>query len=1586
MHQLWCAHFARAYESLQNEGAVANWEDRFDLIKQSAYECTSYARDMNVLADKLPQNIALDALRLHHIMAAPDTPPELLAELTRKINEVARKPEEHLYAQFLKFTRTYLVCTYLTKKREWPSIAGNLARVEDTAYKKCLRGVFALPSEEHWGEIWIHEHYPYIKYMDQFVLRAKDATRVPDDVRAAVSVQRHYQSWEHNELLHCIKKGSNLGLPHMMSVDEARDRFWDPNIKPHNLIMTAAKAEATKSDFKPRGTFSATGEFRHPQGEFDRNCQVINDLIGCGSIRADPVNHAKGMARVCRGTALGHTSTSHDIESWSPSQDREAWCAYGEIYAECFKGVDSKGWASSWFCFDSVVNKNSKVYFDHIQNGGFQGFPGTLDTSLHVMILVFFLHRMRLSGRIPRDVPTLAKATIDDCLAQMATWNGSLVDLERELSDHYLRMGYIIDQVKSVISKCKAIYLNQAMIRGAFIHQGTKVMCKTDRPQEIVLRSPMDDAAACYAGAKAAIQVGNCPLVSYFISSMLSCSYLYRAHTRIAVLKPHAFTIAALSPRGDGGLGLPSLADLVSKEHPDARAQANHCIYAYVRGFEQRKGKIDDSALKLWAHLKTQPMCVATKSRIFFNPRSVVREGVPLIESIKRSFVIDAARKWTDAPPFKGILSMANNDAAYSVYSQLLSNAVHGVDCAFLEAYTAHLPESMIDTIVGKVTSYKVASELMGQREVVYAQSMIDSRYRRLIDGMIDVQYPEGFTYDITLDTILSVSGFRRTVDEREAFYALNNVVIINHTIASPFEVIAMSGMRSDNESRAHISSDVASLVHYAPDCPVSSHSMVSRNGVAYPFKAQNWIAESLDEYRNLDMVSHMFVEGCGVVEWAKHHGENMEAWERTYLRRWLGWNEMSTSDFVSQSMQGSIKRSSAAAGTRTHPTFIGQNLQRSVDVNVGPLLALITDAQYDIDPLSLVAASYAIGTTNLVLLIDGLSSVKQPLIDFKWSIGIHPDTLTERLPFVASSSTDLSIIDAVFDLELDELAYCNIGGGTERQLNYISNPGNLRALLRAQVTTDESLMFMAEHASEEDLAPMYSAPVAAPTGAAFIIDSSGPVARGLIVQDKFEDAVRVRTLEVSPHSARTCAAAALQLAAEQIGINALARYFVGDKDAVSREHVIQVAGQVAANTIQFIQSNLAMSFPMLEAGKGIRAMGCSHFDWYDPSRMLDSDFISEFQLWCSLNFDTFLESVRRTVPEYVATSGIDYSQHTKAVRVARDPERQNQIERVKRLKRKFKARSAAYSSRIRMIKHKTPVKQSDDLSKREERYGRVAYLAGACVYMSCVEFVEGPQVDVSKTAHNLLNIINKKISDKEGVIKVHDSDILHNGTFLNEHQLLSANSGLSAPWWKPRHFVNGIMQAQAWANTDCVTEGKEVYYVPRTVRVVTKIRSNILYSLPIQPYRTDIGLVPTSSVQSQTPRITPQVATTAPEAQPAPDDFSLDDELEAMMAAAQESSAQKRTPAKVHDFAAGLEAWQCAVLIMDNDFGVPDGLTYDEGIAVSMIPRKITGAHISSDSLMILRSHVEKSLLNSNTPLVAPDYYEEEKGEVYVM
>jgi hypothetical protein len=1573
MHQVWCAEFSRAYESDAPEEQRAAWEDKYSAIMKSARDAHRYATLFAATVEGCAQAVRLDALRLHHIMAAPDTPPELLAKLTFGAKEKVIKPSAVAWSDFMDFAKTYELCMYLYKRKKWPNVEGDVTEKKDSAYARCLRGKFSMPSQNKFGKLKIFQAFPYIKYANQLALRAKDATRITQDLGAALSPVHNGEPYEHNELLHSIRKGNNLGAPSHMDIDTGRDAFWSKKLTTHWVLDTAAKAEATKSDIKPRGTFSAPGEFRHFQAEFDRNCQIFNDFLGCGSIRADPVNHAKGMAKVALGTARGHFCSSHDIEAWSQSQDRKTWCEFGAYRADAFVGIDGSAWAHQWSCFDTVVNKNGFISSAHMDNSGFQGFPGTLDTSLHVLILCFFLYRMRQCGKIPRGQTALAKATIDDCLAQMEDWVGTQTELEEEISSHYMRLGYKIDTVKSVVSRCKAIYLNAAYVRGAHVSQGLKVFCKTDRPMESVLKTPIDDSAGVFGGCKAAIEQGMHPVCAYFAGAALACTYLAKGSTHFSKLSLDTVTMLLLLPRGDGGLGLPTMGDLMTKEHPDARAMSNYAISQWARARAELSHPIDSSSVSLWVHHKLMPYAVVSKQSIFFNPRAVKRADIPEIEGLRRQAIISAAREWDTSEPYTSVLRGSQSEVLSGVYAALLNYAHNGVDCAFLEAYSSHLPERILDALVGKVTSFRVAKVLLGDKKTASVQVAMNGRYDHLIHLASVVQGLSDHDIHKARDAIERVSGYERAQTEREGFLATNNVILLNHTVASPFETIAVTGMHAGNETLPHIGSNFGSMRTAFPDMPNSSRSALSRNGLFYPFKSQNWVADNADEFRYLDQPSHAFVEGCAVIEWARAKGLDVDSWEFVYLARWLGTTEVSTSEYVTHAMQGSIKRSAAAAGDRYHPIFGCRNFIRSSDVNVTPLLTILSEKSNVHDPMGIIASAYAIAGLNMAVIIDSFTRLSLPLQDFTWSIGLHSACLEEMSPVEVKSHVPMEYLRGVFEFELADLSFVKYGGGTEIMLKKITKRGALAALLTGVTggLGEDDAGIMGEEAEPIAVAPMFADPSSAPDTAMFIVPPASMRPMNLLVNDQFFTSEKVRLLEVSPSAPRLCVVAALQSAADDIGMRVLASLLIEEEPTLTDAQIKGHAIGVAQNALLILKGNVPSQLPMVSLAHGIRAAGCASFRWDDPSATNEGAFCASFGRYAVQNPREFIEALRRTCKDLMSMHHSDYTSSPVAVSISKDPAAANRRERVIRIKKKFVARAALFKARIGAAKGRSTRISRDLVEGRDDQLAKLAYLAGVLNILTCLSFSDGPEVDWEQTAKQLYGRIKTKLESHGAVPRVGADRLLNHEGELDSNGIIDANYGIHARWWKPAHWTRGVMAGAEWAKTDCLHEAKEVYYVPANVRIEVRVRREQIFG-SASP-RTGIArspAIPGSVASASTPSMPRSKSRTQSLSANSTSSSSSFNPLAARKAAMKR---QVRSKDDCTAWVNSLSIGQVCAMVADEEVTIPASGSKMERQAVVMLRHNATAAHISDDFLEEMKSLLTDAVHSRSLPFNVP-------------
>jgi hypothetical protein len=1559
MHQLWCAEFAASYD----EPGRDYWSSHYVEIKDKALGlCESVPSWLRVL-EPLSHELRLELLRLHHILPAADTPADLVKSLTFAIPGEARRPDSDFFDSWMKFVKTYELCMYLYRKKEWPNTSGDAAAKSDQAYSRCLKGRFQMPAEVDFGKLQISNHFEYILHADQLPLKAKDATRVPYDHVAAQSVSRMYPRFEHNELLHALKRGANLGSPGMYSIQEARRLFWDPNVSMHVLADTAAKAEVSKADIKPRCTFSANGEFRHIQAEFDRNVQSINDIIGCGSLRADPSSHAKGLAHVALGTRLGRMTSSHDITGWSTSQDRDFYIRFGMYRASIFKGLDPKGWASKWRCFDVVVNKPGCHAMMHQTNGGYQGYPPTMDTSLHVLILTYFLWRMREKKLIPSGSVTLAKATIDDCLAQIGEWLGSELDLERELYDHYIRLGYEVDSVKSVISKTKSIYLNQAFIRGGIVNQGLKVILKLDRPLESIMGTPFEDFMSCTSGAKAAIAAGHEALSAYFLAAMVGIGYLYKGAKDLHLMSEDMFTAAAILPRSDGGLSLPLLPDLVCKEHPDSLAHSNHVLFIWCRGRRMVGNPIDPKALKMVGALKTEPWRVVGKTSIFFNPRQVSRISSVSLENVRRSIILSNAREWCEAEPYKSVLRESRSEALAGLYSRFLSSDVAGIDAAFLEAFSSHLPESILDALVGKVTSYAVAAEICGSKEIILGQTKMGAAYRRMVNNLLTASENCPVSPEEVFMDLCETPGYVRAKREREEFYAVNMVHITSHTVPSPFEVVSIVHAEADIESMAHIASDYQSLIPWTDDVRLTSRNSVSKQGIAWPFKAKGWVADSSDEFKTMDSVTHKFVEGCAILCWAREAGLKVKAWEHLFLLRWAGDMSLDVSEYVTKSLQGSIKRSSSVFGDKYHPVFCYPNLQRSTMVNAEPLLTLLSNGSYDIDPMSIIATCYAIGAVNSAFILDQMALAGSEPATWAWQIGIHPSLYEEQRHLEVEVTVPLSHLLSMQELELEGTEYIAHDEGTAAQLKAVLGPLGLRAL-----TTASSADYEGEVIPRSDqLAPMVSMPAQAPLGAAFLLAGGPRRIAGTIAVDRLEGGVAKRLLEVSPSSSKLCVISAL--AECNTSLSRINSRLLGDPEAISDDEVADVLSDTAVRAVALVRQNIPTSYPLFQVSKAMRACGLTSFRWDDVGNSNLSQFRAEVHRASMNDIVNSLAFIHSNLDNLLLSAGRSYHEPPKHLRTSRDPDKSNESARVVEIKKKFKMRSKEYELRIKALKAGHTTIQRDSSHPSPER--KIVYLVAARSVMECVEFADGPSVNWTVTATRLLGRINSKL-DKLGhspTITDPISLLEPKGEGFSRSAIVLANSGPTHNHWHPDQYARGCTAAASWLLEDCEHEKTVVYYAPRAVEVRLKVRQ---FTVTAPMVNSDWGIYPPKKpiadpLAGPVP-VAEQVIETA-QAQSG----ELAPSLTSLTSIIKSAKKDKVKKSVFAEFCSRMEAWQLVIIHQNNGEDPDIEGSMSDKLRVSMQGHTVVRSDLSAEAVSSLEKSAVKTMYRNQSRLVAP-------------
>jgi len=442
----------------------------------------------------------------------------------------------------------------------------------------------------------------------------------------------------------------------------------------------------------------------------------------------------------------------------------------------------------------------------------------------------------------------------------------------------------------------------------------------------------------------------------------------------------------------------------------------------------------------------------------------------------------------------------------------------------------------------------------------------------------------------------------------------------------------------------------------------------------------------------------------------------------------------------------------------------------------------------------------------------------------------------------------------------------------------------------------------------------------------------------------------------------------------------------VGDVDFIPLDRIEKAGQNIAAKTAAIIKSNLAMSQPVLEAGKGLRACGWAKFDWYDPNRVQIGALTEAAGEWAKANPRLVVDSMRKLCPEYAALSKADYQAVAKGVKISRDPERSNESARMAAIMKKFRDRAKQYGSRIKLIKADMAVLPSDQLDTRDAKYNKVAYLSGAKTVMQSAAFLPGPELDLYTTAERILGSINARLERKEGEIRVEDAADLVEGDDLSAEMVTYANSGLDAAWWRPKAFTRGICAAIEWAKADVESEKSEVYYVPRTIEIRTRIRTHILSSVPLEvkPRRTISDQIP-EKYQLHEPVAAVESVVEVSESE-TEESESSEDEFEGMWAAVKSVEKKSKTVDDYKGWLSGLAMWQLVVMMQDNDLVAPSIASNDEKIRMAMKRSKIRDGDVSSETRAAIISDLSVRLHSNKAPFVAPEVEEVENGESLVV
>jgi len=957
----------------------------------------------------------LDAINIafmYHAVVGDDAGVD---DLMAKLKDAPSKPikkDKAYWNKFLSFFDTYNLVRYITTYRRIPNTAGAPIKDTDSWVAKCLSGKFKMPPYDLYGTTWIEGEFEWRDHAAFWHLNAQDVTLVcnsPELYRAGGGVIPAEFS---NELLFTLRHGDSLttdkDIPaseYLVLYNKAIDHLRD-----HSTFIAAAKNEAAKPSAKKRVTFSADHTFRKMQAMIDKNiadftCHIPGPILALDHRSAEKKFHA-----IAKNTLLDNytLNASHDVKAWSESQSREEFMEFMHHTVRMGKGFSTAEIKHWWATITVMFNKMGTSLAVKMPSGGFQGMPGRQDSVEHAAELLFFIDEMRHSGIITKDTKTIHYTCIDDCVASLIS--KAVVDnpekIYAELSEHYRKLGYELDKVKSIVSFIKAIFCSRRFISGLEIPSDFKTFIKHGVSYEAVFHYPNNVVHEYLSGCLGAVNANGEAFELYTASVTLGLAVMSLYAPDILTISPDRAAGYAMLCKEDMGWGIPDIVQWVTKDIIDTRTRSNFIFAsaaeALLTGFT--KSGITPGQCAVWAAAKSLEWATLPKILIFKNIFNAHKTGPADPVSAIRFMLLPHIRSYVTAEPWKSLMDHEVDDNINSLIDVLCTSSI--LDATIINALQNSFPWAFIDSLLGKCYASSVVSNAIPLKILNSCKRRVNAMGRARLIYLEKCVLQSDLTVTVEALGRLNVHDF--SIAERNAFYTLNGMHVINHTFPDP--IASFTQVTSNLKSSIQFSMANTRILGYTKLGYADVKTLASHKGIYVPPKSYNVLEYVNKRLLDWDPVTKCIITGLSVLAIARDEGHEVDGLTFLFTSTWDENAYVALDSPLLATARGSAKRLSANPGSVTHPIFINRNNSQHVEVNIASAIAALPEGGHMHDVLGSICAFRAAASLTVGLCLSlGVTA-------FHYYIGLRDTHVISRSNLRMKTNHLIPIITSCID------------------------------------------------------------------------------------------------------------------------------------------------------------------------------------------------------------------------------------------------------------------------------------------------------------------------------------------------------------------------------------------------------------------------------------------------------------------------------------------------------------------------------------------------------------------------------------------
>nr|BDR95913.1 RNA-dependent RNA polymerase [Qingdao RNA virus 4] len=900
-------------------------------------------RSLKLANDKMDE---LNTCFIYHVFVGDEMQIEDLRNKVKNMTTKVLDADAKEWANFLRFCSSYLLCRFMLVNKKKPACGGDIGMLNSVWANRNISGQFTMPPQSDWGKVWIQNEFNYTDFADTWHLEAQDVAYVVKDSHGLVHQKYVSDRRIHSELLMAMTHGNILDIKTRSTPRSARERIINNGEIKEVVVTTAPKAENAKPSWKKRVTFAADCEFRKMQSEFDRNCRRVISFVRGPSLAVDQCILEKQFAEIADATSMGLSGAicSHDISGWSESMDRKRKFEFENVLIRMFDKPEMINIQQDWSKINAIVTKQGAKDIVKIDNGSFQGFDGSASTLLHSMILIYCIDTARRAEIIPPAVKANMATLIDDCIALMVDL--SQMDQAKGFWSHlkkmYRKLGFEVDDLKSIFSTIKGIYLSRRFLIGGEVPADFKVFIKAHSSYEDPLRCTLDVAGDIFGAMRGACDANGEAWYIYYCACLSSLCEIAHNNSCVLALPPSAAAVFCLAPVSENGWGFPSIVSWTTNDVTDKRAHFNAIMEASAAhecSSEQFKAGVSvypRPVAKAMYAIKTQPWRIVSYSNIFTNPFEAIREGPLKPDMLRRNAIQDMLAEVAEAEPWKSLLGWSSNATTQRVRELLIqSGPLHAPT---LSALVNCMPDNYRLSLVGKaIGSESLLSLLNAHKRVVLKRrvtrcSMNYFKYSKSVyDASNEVYSCEDFS---------ALTYVEKTRIEREEFYTANSVVMTDHTFPDPVQNFTTSATPTGSVISPNLSS-----LRIWDKTKTSANRMshlISDKGLYVPRRSGRVWEVTCEYAKGWDSVSQRVAMGLAILARAEADGHGIEGLLTYFIKAWNELSNITHQDTHLIAIHGHVKRLDANPGSSTHPIIVNRNILRGLNNKLASALNAI--------------------------------------------------------------------------------------------------------------------------------------------------------------------------------------------------------------------------------------------------------------------------------------------------------------------------------------------------------------------------------------------------------------------------------------------------------------------------------------------------------------------------------------------------------------------------------------------------------------------------------------------------------------------